>query len=138
MYRQIVVIILSSGLLIPPLTTNILAQSQNFQTVQIFNGQIGLHPRDSQGYTFFVPTSAKNIHLRGTISASGGAFKTITIRLYDSSQCPPPDSQGRIHFGSCNVMLNRIILQEIKMISTFPMGANSIYTYKTVLRFLIK
>jgi hypothetical protein len=107
MYREMVVTILSSGLLIHPLTTNILAQSQNFQTVQIFNGQITLHPRESQGYTFSVPTSAKNIYLKGNISASGGAIKTVTIRLYDSSQCPPPDSQGRIHFGSCNIMLNQ-------------------------------
>ncbi|MFL6345356.1 MAG: hypothetical protein ACJ71A_07920, partial [Nitrososphaeraceae archaeon] len=84
MYREIVVTILSSGLLIHPLTTNILAQSQNFQTVQIFNGQITLHPRESQGYTFSVPTSAKNIHLKGNISASGGAIKSITVRLYDS------------------------------------------------------
>jgi hypothetical protein len=100
------VIILGFGLLILLLTTNI-ANAQNFQTVQIFNGQIGLHPRESQGHIFSVPTGAKNIHLKGTISASGGAIKTITVRLYDSSQCPPPDSQGRIHFGSCNIMLNQ-------------------------------
>ena len=92
MYRAVVVIILSSGLFIPLLTTNILAQSQNFQTVKIFNGQIKLHPRESQGYTFSVPTNAKNLHLKGNISASGGAIKTVTIRLYDGSQCPPPDS----------------------------------------------
>jgi hypothetical protein len=77
------------------------------QTIQIFSGQIGLHPRESQGYIFSVPTSAKNIHLKGNISASGGAFKSITIRLYDSSRCPPPDSQGRINFGSCNIMFNQ-------------------------------
>ena len=106
MYRAIVVIILSSGFLIPLLTTNILAQSQSFQTIQIFSGQITLHPRESQGYAFSVPTSAKNIHLKGNISASGGAFKSITIRLYDSSRCPSPDSQGRINFGSCNIMFN--------------------------------
>ncbi len=106
MYWKIGIIILSSGLLIHLLTTNILAQSQNFQIVKIFNGQIKLHPRESQGYIFFVPPNAKNIHLKGTISASGGAIKSITIRLYDSSQCPPPDSQGRIHFGSCNIMFN--------------------------------
>jgi hypothetical protein len=105
MYREIVVII-GSGLLIHPLTTNILAQSQNFQTIQIFNGQVELHPRESQGYTFSVPTTAKNIHLKGTVSASGGAIRTVTIRLYDSSQCPPPDSQGRINFGSCNILFN--------------------------------
>jgi hypothetical protein len=79
MYKAIVVIMLSSGLIIPVLTTNILAQAQNFQTVQIFNGQITLHSRESQGYTFSVPISAKNIHLKGTISASGGAFKTIAV-----------------------------------------------------------
>ena len=107
MYRAVVVIILSSGLFIPLLTTNILAQSQNFQTIQIFHGQIKLHPRESQGYTFSIPTSAKDIHLKGNISTSGGAIKTITIRLYDSSQCPPPDSQGRIQFGSCNIMFNQ-------------------------------
>jgi hypothetical protein len=108
MYRAVViVIILSSGLFIPLLTTNILAQSQNFQTVKIFNGQIKLHPRESQGYTFSVPANAKNLHLKGNISASGGAIKTVTIRLYDGSQCPPPDSQGRIHFGSCNRMFNQ-------------------------------
>jgi hypothetical protein len=107
MYRVIVVIILGSGLLIPLLTTNILAQLQKFQTIQIFNGQITLHPRESQGYTFSVPTSAKNIHLNGNISATGGAFKSITIRLYDSSRCPPPDSQGRINFGNCNIMFNQ-------------------------------
>jgi hypothetical protein len=107
-YRAVViVIILSPGLFIPLLTTNILAQSQNFQTVKIFNGQITLHPRESQGYTFSVPTTAKNIHLKGNISAFGGAIKTVTIRLYDSSQCPPPDSQGRINFGSCNIMFNQ-------------------------------
>ena len=66
-----------------------------------------LHPRESQGYTFSIPTSAKNIHLKGNISASGGAIKSITIRLYDSSQCPPPDSQGRINFGNCNIMFNQ-------------------------------
>jgi hypothetical protein len=107
MYGKIVVI--SSGLLVLPLlTTNIiLAQSQNFQTLQIFNGQVELHSRESQGYTFSIPTSAKNIHLKGNISASGGAIKSITIRLYDSSQCPPPDSQGRINFGSCNIFFNQ-------------------------------
>ena len=105
MYWKIGIIILSSGLLIPLLTTNV-SKAQNFQTIQIFNGKIELHPRESQGHTFFVPPNAKNIHLKGTISASGGAIKTITVRLYDSSQCPPPDSQGRIHFGSCNIMFN--------------------------------
>jgi hypothetical protein len=107
MYGKIVVI--SSGLLVLPLlTTNIiLVQSQNFQTLQIFNGQVELHPRESQGYTFSIPTSAKNIHLKGNISASGGAIKSITIRLYDSSQCPPSDSQGRINFGSCNIFFNQ-------------------------------
>ncbi len=106
MYWKIgVIIILSSGLIISLLTTNV-TKAQNFQSIQIFNGQIGLHPRESQGHTFSVPSSAKNIHLKGTISASGGAIKTITIRLYDSSQCPPPDSQGRIRFGSCNIMFN--------------------------------
>jgi len=104
-YWKIGIIILSSGLLIPLLTTNV-SKAQNFQTIQIFNGKIELHPRESQGHTFFVPPNAKNIHLKGTISASGGAIKTITVRLYDSSQCPPPDSQGRIHFGSCNIMFN--------------------------------
>ena len=105
MYWKIGIIILSSGLLIPLLTTNV-SKAQNFQTIQIFNGKIELHPRESQGHTFFVPPNAKNIHPHGTISASGGAIKTITVRLYDSSQCPPPDSQGRIHFGSCNIMFN--------------------------------
>lgn len=106
MYWKIgVIIILSSGLIISLLTTNV-TKAQNFQSIQIFDGQIGLHPRESQGHTFSVPSSAKNIHLKGTISASGGAIKTITIRLYDSSQCPPPDSQGRIRFGSCNIMFN--------------------------------
>lgn len=106
MYWKIgVIIILSSGLIISLLTTNV-TKAQSFQTIQIFNGQIGLHPRQSQGHTFSVSSSAKNIHLKGTISAFGGAIKTITIRLYDSSQCPPPDSQGRIHFGSCNIMFN--------------------------------
>ena len=106
MYWKIgVIIILSSGLNTPLLTTNV-TKAQNFQTIPIFNGQIGLHPRESQGHTFSVPDSAKNIHLKGTISASGGAIKTITVRLYDSTQCPPPDSQGRIHFGSCNIMFN--------------------------------
>src|SRR5919202_550436 len=109
MYGKIVVIILSSGIItISLLATNIiLARLQDFQTIQIFNGQITLHPRESQGYTFSVPSSAKNIHLKGNISASGGAIKSITIRLYDSSQCPPPDSQGRIKFGSCNIMFNQ-------------------------------
>ena len=107
MYWKIgVIIILGSGLFTPLLTTNI-TKAQNLQTIQIFNSQIGLHPRESQGHAFSVPTSAKNIHLKGTISASGGAIKTITVRLYDSSQCPPPDSQGRIHFGSCNIMFNQ-------------------------------
>jgi hypothetical protein len=101
-----VIIILSSGLTIISLLTTNVTKAQNFQTIQIYNGQIGLHPRESQGHTFSVPSSAKNIHLKGTISAFGGAIKTITIRLYDSSQCPPPDSQGRIHFGSCNIMFN--------------------------------
>ena len=111
MYWNIgVIIILSSGLVIVIsfLTTNTIdTKAQNFQTIQIFSGQIGLHPSESQGYTFSVPNSAKNIHLKGNISASGGAIKSITVRLYDSSQCPPPDSQGRIHFGSCNIMLNQ-------------------------------
>ena len=106
MYWKIgVIIILSSGIIIPLLSTNV-TKAQNFQTIQIFNGQVGLHPRESQGHTFSVPDSAKNIHLKGSVSASGGAIKTITIRLYDSSQCPPPDSKGRIHFGSCNIMFN--------------------------------
>ena len=106
MCRKIGVIILSSGLIISLLTTNV-TKAENFQTIQVFNGQVGLHPRESQGYTFSVPDNAKNIHLKGAISASGGAVKTITIRLYDSSQCPPPDSQGRINFGSCNIMFNQ-------------------------------
>jgi hypothetical protein len=70
---------------------------------------VKLHPRESQGYIFYIPTTAKNIHLKGTISASRGAIKTIAIRLYDSTKCPLPDSQGRIDFG-------RIILQEIKFL----------------------
>jgi hypothetical protein len=70
-YWKISVIILGSGLLIPLLTTNI-TNAQNFQTVQIFNGQIGLHPRESHGYTFSVPISAKNIHLK---------FADITYKL---------------------------------------------------------
>jgi hypothetical protein len=120
---KIGVIILSSGLLIPLITTNV-SKAENFQTVQIFNGQIGLHPRESQGYTFSVPISAKNIHLKGTISASGGAIKTITVRLYDSSQCPPPDSQGRIHFGSCNIMLNQDYSTGAKIDKYIPHGGN--------------
>ena len=107
MYGKIVVIILSSGIIIVSLLTTNITKAQNFQTIQIFNGQITLHPRESQGYTFSIPTSAKNIHLKGNISASGGAIKSITIRLYDSSQCPPPDSQGRINFGNCNIMFNQ-------------------------------
>jgi hypothetical protein len=59
MHREIGVIMLSSGLLIPLITTNI-TNALNIQTVQIFNGQIGLYPRESQGYTFYVPTGAKN------------------------------------------------------------------------------
>jgi hypothetical protein len=100
-----IILIVCCGLVIPLWTTNV-TKAQKFQTMQIFNGQIGLHPRESEGHAFSVPSGAKNIHLKGTISASGGAIKTITIRLYDSSQCPPPDSQGRIHFGSCNIMFN--------------------------------
>jgi hypothetical protein len=72
MLTGIVVIILSLGLVVPLLTTNILAQAQSFQTVQVFNSQIGLRPRGWQSYTFSVPTTAKNIYLKGTISASGG------------------------------------------------------------------
>jgi hypothetical protein len=105
--RKIGVIVLSSGIIIVSLLTTNITKAQNFQTIQIFNGQITLHPRESQGYTFSIPTSAKNIHLKGNISASGGAIKSITIRLYDSSQCPPPDSQGRINFGNCNIMFNQ-------------------------------
>src|SRR5918911_4974598 len=122
MYGKIVVI--SSGLLVLPLlTTNIiLAQSQNFQTLQIFNGQVELHSRESQGYTFSIPTSAKNIHLKGNISASGGAIKSITIRLYDSSQCPPPDLQGRIQFGSCNIMFNQDYSTGNKIDKYIPQG----------------
>jgi hypothetical protein len=116
-----VIIILSSGLIIPLLTTNV-TRAQNFQTIEIFNSQIGLHPRESQGYTFFIPSSAKNIHLKGSVSASGGAIKTITIRLYDSSQCPPPDSQGRIHFGSCNIMFNHDYSEGDKIDKYIPHG----------------
>jgi hypothetical protein len=123
MYKAVVVIvILSSGLLIPLLTTNILALSQSFQIVKIFNGQTKLHPRESQGYTFSVPTTAKNIHLKGNISASGGAIKSITIRLYDSNQCPPPDSQGRINFGSCNIMFNQDYSTGDKIDKQLPHG----------------
>jgi hypothetical protein len=43
MHREIGVIMLSSGLLIPLITTNI-TNALNIQTVQIFNGQIGLYP----------------------------------------------------------------------------------------------
>ena len=107
MCRKIDVIVLSSVVIIISLLTTNITKAQNFQTIQIFNGQIMLHPRESQGYTFSIPTSAKNIHLKGNISASGGAIKSITIRLYDSSQCPPPDSQGRINFGNCNIMFNQ-------------------------------
>ena len=57
MYWKIgVIIILSSGLIIPLLTTNV-TKAQNFQTIQIFNGQIRLHPRESQGHRFSVPSS---------------------------------------------------------------------------------
>jgi hypothetical protein len=57
MYWKIgVIIILSSGLIIPLLTTNV-TKALNFQTIQIFNGQIGLHPRESQGHRFSVPSS---------------------------------------------------------------------------------
>jgi hypothetical protein len=126
-YWKIGIIILSSGLLIPLLTTNV-SKAQNFQTIQIFNGKIELHPRESQGHTFFVPPNAKNIHLKGTISASGGAFKSITVRLYDSSQCPPPDSQGRIHFGSCNIMLNQDYSTGDKIDKYIPHG-DKFYLY---------
>lgn len=68
--------------------------------------KLGYIPGNRKAIHFSVSSSAKNILLKGTISAFGGAIKTITIRLYDSSQCPPPDSQGRIHFGSCNIMFN--------------------------------
>ena len=91
-------------------------------TIQIFNGQVELHPRESQGYTFSVPTTAKNIHLKGTVSASGGAIKTVTIRLYDSSQCPPPDSQGRINFGSCNILFNQDYSGGDKIDKYIPQG----------------
>ena len=127
MYWKIGIIILSSGLLIPLLTTNV-SKAQNFQTIQIFNGQIELHPRESQGHTFFVPPNAKNIHLKGTISASGGAIKTITVRLYDSSQCPPPDSQVRIHFGSCNIMFNHDYSTGDKIDKYIPHG-DKFYLY---------
>jgi hypothetical protein len=126
-YWKIGIIILSSGLLIPLLTTNV-SKAQNFQTIQIFNGKIELHPRESQGHTFFVPPNAKNIHLKGTISASGGAIKTITVRLYDSSQCPPPDSQGRIHFGSCNIMFNHDYSTGDKIDKYIPHGGK-LYLY---------
>ena len=123
MYGKIVVIISSGLIIIPLLTTNIiLAQFQNFQTIQIFNGQIELHPRESQGYAFSVPSNAKNIHLKGNISASGGAIKSITVRLYDSSQCPPPDSQGRINFGSCNIILNQDYSKGDKIDKYIPHG----------------
>jgi hypothetical protein len=124
MYGKIVVIILSSGIItISLLATNIiLARLQDFQTIQIFNGQITLHPRESQGYTFSVPSSAKNIHLKGNISASGGAIKSITIRLYDSSQCSPPDSKGRINFGSCTMMFNQDYSMGDKIDKYIPHG----------------
>ena len=68
MYSAVVVIILSSGLIIIPLlTTNIIiAQFQNFQTIQIFNGQIELHPRESQGYAFLCRLMLKIYILRET------------------------------------------------------------------------
>ena len=122
MCRKIGVIVLSSGIIIVSLLTTNITKAQNFQTIQIFNGQITLHPRESQGYTFPIPTSAKNIHLKGNISASGGAIKSITIRLYDSSQCPPPDSQGRINFGNCNIMFNQDYSTGDKIDKYIPQG----------------
>ena len=91
----------------------------NYRNIQ---WSIRLHPWESQGHTFSIPSSAKNIHLKGSVSASGGAIKTITIRLYDSSQCPPPDSQGRIHFGSCNIIFNHDYSEGDKIDKYIPHG----------------
>ena len=38
-----------------------------------------------------VTDNAKNIYLRGSVFVSGGALNTITLNLYDASQCPQPD-----------------------------------------------
>jgi len=38
---------------------------------------------------------------------SGGAINSITIKLYDKDQCPPPDSQGRIDLNSCTILFNQ-------------------------------
>jgi hypothetical protein len=77
------------------------------QTIQVFNGQIGLQSGQLQGYSFSVPANAENIYLKGTLSVSGGAISSVTIKLYDKDQCPPPDSQGRIDLSSCTPLLNQ-------------------------------
>ena len=67
---------------------------QNYQTIQVFNinatAPLGLTPDHGVLYSFTVPDDAKNIYLKGSVSVSGGAVNTITISLYDASQCPPP------------------------------------------------
>jgi hypothetical protein len=60
-----------------------------------------LSPRQWTLYPFTVPDDAKNIYLRGSVSVSAGAISTITMKLYDASQCPPPDSEGRRDWSSC-------------------------------------
>ncbi len=77
----------------------------NYQTIQVFNinasAPLGLTPSQGVLYNFTVPDDAKNIYLKGSVSVSGGTVSTITISLYDSSQCPPPDSEGNIDWSSC-------------------------------------
>jgi hypothetical protein len=79
----------------------IYVQGQSYQTIQIFNGNLGLKPGQGVLYHFSVPDDAKNIYLRGSVSVSGGALDTITISLYDESLCPPPDSEGIRDWSSC-------------------------------------
>ena len=73
----------------------------NHQTIQIFDQNFGLTPGQYIVHTFTVPDDAKNIYLRGSVSVYGGAVETITLNLYDASQCPPPDSGGIIDWRSC-------------------------------------
>jgi uncharacterized membrane protein (UPF0127 family) len=94
----------------------------------IFHDRIGLLPLELKGYTFSVPDNAQNIYLRGTVFASGGAVDSITVNLYDASQCPPTDSAGRIDISSCTLLLSRDYSTGQEIVKSIPHGG-TFYLY---------
>jgi hypothetical protein len=91
-------------LLISFSTLSVIAYNIPIAAAQNDNANFLTYTNTNLGFTIRYPS---NWTVNDRNIVNGHKVVTITIRLYDSSQCPPPDSQGRINFGSCNIMFNQ-------------------------------